>query len=667
MGIKVFGLLFFILNLMVNLEKGYTFDAKGNATTFYQQFEGQFKSPSALKENFVNPLLGGGNLTTLDKAKSFNALIACPSSSKFLEIIMQPTQTGDINFYVQVDTDLDSRLDRSFTFSGVSGLCVNGFIRCSPGTWNSCMYYTIELNGTSLVEKRVSFTDLNSCFCVNNFCGSNLSWRNKEYVLKTFGGMIVSAYQKANPGFAVSNTNVQDVVISYYGQSTKDCQVTKDGSNMGSEISELVMFYDVPSMLKTRGEEAFRGSSYRSLMEGHLKQTVERRCTVKRIITEKRWDFTQVIVSSQAQNCPGISSVSVCGENCLSFTMPIYISAGGSYSSSFSIDANPEFKSKISSGSMSWCTQTKGPYPCTDDDGWFVFSLNGQDFASGGYGDSEDCGNAPNGGCWHGVSIPVSSMREGTNTINVTIGGAGGGQGVLAGCRVIWGKFLFSQSLKGCYIDQNYIEDNCISLRNDPKCVLKDRVQNGVITVKNKMKTGLTPLTQCIQICEDVFCFNDWTVEDTYECDTDFSLPEMTRPQEILKTINYDGETLRFDDLRKEGENYVKYPSQSINIKLDVGEACPEVCRVRIKESAPEVGNAGPTSRINISVGQGTWRDEYRECKEGRCPVETGEEVVANCACLTAFNEAIAVLQSLRLMGEDIICSSGVQKPLVGY
>ncbi|MEM4959588.1 MAG: hypothetical protein QXX12_06955 [Nanopusillaceae archaeon] len=666
MSFKFFIFLIGILSL-VSLGYSQNFDAKSNATWFYQQYENQFKNPSSLQQNFINPLLGGGTLSTLDKTKNFNATISCPSSSKFLEIIMQPQRTGDINFYVHVDTNLDGKLDRSFVFAGVSGLCVNGFIRCDPGTWNNCVYYTIELNGASLIERRVSLADLNSCFCVNNFCGSNLSWRNKEYVLKTFGGVIVSAYQKANPGFAVSNANVQDVVINYYGQSTKDCQVSQDKSNTGSQVSELVMFYDVPSMLKTRGEEVFRGSSYRSLMVGHLNQTVERRCTFRRVITEKRWDFTQVIVSSEAQNCPGISYVSACGENCLSWTMPIYISAGGTYSSSLSIDVNPEFKSKISSGRMRWCTQTRGPYPCTDDDGWYVFQLNGQTFARGSYKNREKCGNAPAGGCWNGVNVPVSSMVSGINTISVTIGGAGGPKGVLTGCRVIWGEFLFNAPLTGCYIEQNYIEDNCISLRNDPKCVLKDRVQNGVITVKNRMKTGLTPLTQCIQICEDVFCFNDWTIEETYECDINFSLPEMTRAQEILKTIAYDGSVLRFDDIRKEGENYVRYPSQSINIKLDMGEACPEVCRVRIKEREPEVGNAGPISVRNLSIQDGMWREEYRECKQGRCPIKEGEEVIANCACLTAFNEAIAILQSLRLMGEDIICSSGVSKPLPGY
>lgn len=640
------------------------FNAEEKAQSLQSLIESQLGNPESLQRNYIAPMLGNGTLFTLDRSKSFQASITCPSSQKFLEVFMQPKSSGDIDFRAYYDTNFDGSFDGSVVFSGVSGICADGFIRCDAGTWNNCKYYKVKFDGSQLLEEETSFTNLSSCFCVNNFCGNNLVWKNKNYILSTFGGMLVSAFQKYNPRFAVSQTQISDVVISYYGQDINSCTVV---SGQGVNVNNQERYFDNPYQMSIDAQAQFSSSEFSTLFANLWENLEERVCYTRRVINEKKYDLTQVATSSAADNCPGISGASVCGENCLQFQMPIYISAGGVYKSSLNIDINPEFKEKLTKIQLRWCTQTTGPYPCTDDDGWFQIYLNGNLAASGGYGDSEDCGAAPAGGCWHNVNISISNLVEGKNTIEVRIGGAGGGEGVQRGCRVLWLDFLFNAPLKGCYITDNYIEDTCESLRKNQLCTLKDRIVDGVYVVQNGMNTGLQPLLSCQTICENIFCYNDWTIEEHYLCKT--TLPELdfTRQQKNLETIQYGGSILSFSDIRKENGTWIDEGTKQFLISLQKEKGCPEVCKVKVIEDMPDVGEQGPISTKNTALPKVSY--EYRECQNGACPYDPakGEEMVQKCGCLTDFNDALVVLQAIRLAGQDIICTSGVKKTLPGW
>jgi len=668
MGIR--SLMFFIVLLSIFYSKTAVcgdFNPESQAQSIFSLYSSQTEDADALRENFINPLLGKGKLYNLERSRSFTASISCPASSKFLEIIMHPEDTGDVSFYVNWDSNFDGSMDRSSLFSSISGICSNGFIRCDPGTWQNCRYYKVVYDG-SLVEMETQRSRLSACFCINNSCGSNLAVKNKEYVLKTFGGVVVSAFHEYDPHYAVSQTDLSDMVVRYYGQSLAECSFPSDFSE-GVKRPEI--YYDNPYQMKADAQSIQAESSFTDMFTNLINQQTEKVCYTKRVITEVKYDLTDVLASSEAQNCPGINpGPGVCGTNCLKFTMPIYIHYGGSYRSTLTFDLNKEFIEKITDTiSFVWCTQTTGPYPCTDDDGWFVFYVNGIRVASGSYGDSEDCGNAPNGGCWHRVDISTSYFHEGSNSVVVVIGGAGGGEGVQAGCRIINVYFRFNSPLKGCYIDQNYIDDTCEALANNPDCILKDKIVDGVYVLKDRTATGLFPVTECRTICEDTFCYDWWTIERHYICsEPDISMENLgKRPEEIISTLSYDGNQAGFNDIRKENESWVSYPDQKLNFTLKQGEDCEQVCKVKVPIDKTEVGERGPVVHFRT---QGTaYRYDYRECRNNKCPYDPskGEEVVAPCSCISLFPEAAAALQAVRLAGQDITCTTGVKKSLPGY
>ena len=662
-------ILLFLFFLMFLFNKGFSsdFDPKGSAKTLQGIVETQTGNPDALQKNFISPMLGNGTMKTFNQQISFSAGITCPSSKKFLEIIMQPKGTGDVDFRVYYDSNFDGNLDGSYVFSSVSGLCANGFIRCDPGSWNNCRFYKVFFNGRDLFENETSFVNLNSCFCINNYCGNSLSWRNKDYVLTTFGGAVVSAFLEKNPRFAVSKTQVQDVVISYYGQDSSQCKVDK---TQGTQVYDQERYFDNPYELKLAGEREMKTSNFTSLFAAHVENLEERVCTVKRIIKEKRYDLTNIVASASTSSCTGQASVGTCGEKCLQFQVPIFVNWYSYATTIINIDVNPEFKEKVVGGELRWCTDFGAPYPCTDDDGIYSVHLNGNLIAQGAYGDDINgvqAGGCP-GGCPQSVQIPVSSLVIGQNSLSFTLGGAGGKRyGVAVGCKPFKLNFWFNAPLKGCYITDNYIEDTCDALRKNSQCVLKDQIKNGVMTVKNQINTGLTPLLQCQEICGEIFCYDDWTVEEHYLCKTQVSDFDPTRPQKILSTINYGGGVLTFDDVRKEKGIWKEEVGKKIFINLETGEACPLVCKVKIESTASEIGQQGPVSSLNVNPAKTAY--EYRECVNGTCPYDSsrGESVVQNCACLSDFKDALVALQAVRLAGQDLICSTGQEKTLPGF
>jgi len=639
------------------------FDAKSSAESLYSTVNKKTGSPESLMKNFVNPLLGNGTLYNIEGSKSFQATLVCPSSQRFLEILMQPQETGDTNFFVYYDTNFDGNFDGSYAFTGVSGICSNGFIKCDAGTWQNCKYYKVTFDGTHLLGEETSFADLTSCFCINNACGNNLVWKNRDYVLSTFGGVVVSALQSFDPHYAVTKTEVQDVVIRYYGQDTTKCSYSPS-TVAGTTRPEI--YFGNPYQMASDAQSQLETSEFTQLFLNLRENLSEKTCTVRRVIVSKSVSWQDIVTSSASQNCPQSFTPQLCGDACVQLKLPIYIQAGGSYSATLNVNLPASLFQELKKVKVSWCTQTTGPYPCTDDDGWYRYYVNDVLVASGSYGDSEDCGVAPNGGCWHGVEIASSYFHEGSNTIKVVIGGAGGGEGVQAGCRLIYFNLYFN-ILVDCYVEKNYVEDNCVDLRNNPECYLKDRVIDGVYIVRNGENTGLVPITTCQEICGLDYCYNDWTIEEHYLCKNTLPDFDFTRPQEVLSTVRYDSSLLTFNDVRQENGTWVSYPDQQVSLTLEKGEGCLKVCKVKVSEDFTEVGSGGPVSYTSVFPVKATY--DIRECVNGTCPYDPakGEELVKDCACLSEFHDAMVSLQAVRLAGEDITCSSGVKKTLPGW
>ena len=130
-------------------------------------------------------------MQTVNGATSFPATLNAPSSAKFLEVLIQPSGTGDLQkVIVSQDLNTDGSIDNVHTVPAlVSGVCANGFISCNAGSWSNCKYYTwaAAVDGR-VTEAPATINDLGGCYCINSSCGSNLVWVNSALVLKDIGG-----------------------------------------------------------------------------------------------------------------------------------------------------------------------------------------------------------------------------------------------------------------------------------------------------------------------------------------------------------------------------------------------------------------------------------------------------------------------------------------------
>jgi hypothetical protein len=183
-----------------------------------------------------------GSLTTFQSTyadpvdpgpQDFKAQLTETSSDAFLEVLIQPRLAGDIGtLTVRQDTDFDDAMDASYTSPVIaSGVCANGIISCSPGTWYNCRFYRWQANPDSSVylSEVDGIDDLAGCYCVNAGCGGDLVWANAAYILKDLGGGIVGTIQKRNPDVVVTKVSTDSESIRYYGQRASDA-----GINQGS-------------------------------------------------------------------------------------------------------------------------------------------------------------------------------------------------------------------------------------------------------------------------------------------------------------------------------------------------------------------------------------------------------------------------------------------------
>ena len=178
--------------------------------------------------NISAPLTSNAQFKTVNGSKSFNANLTCSDTVKpFLETTY--SGSSDITINVKVDTDLNGTMDKTFAFSGVSGVGTNGVIKCNSNTWNNCKYFLWNLSSNNLTLQESRLIDLGGIYCINSSCGS-LSINQKSNILDTIGGAISLMYQSSNPNYLITKTQNDGNKIVFYGQNYQDCQNFTDAA-----------------------------------------------------------------------------------------------------------------------------------------------------------------------------------------------------------------------------------------------------------------------------------------------------------------------------------------------------------------------------------------------------------------------------------------------------
>jgi hypothetical protein len=300
-NLNLFVSLFFVLGIGLFLGLSFLWaedevsKAKQAGESIGRSIQGGLGSSSAINQKLFQPLLTPALMYPLggNESQGFRAQISCPSAKEFLKVAISPSSTGDLTLYISYDKGFTGSLNTSLMVSGVSAICSNGFMKCNPGTMADCSSYIFYLDGNELKYRMAVVSTgygLSGCFCVNNACGgSNVLITNLNYVLRSAGGMVVSAFlnNPSRSSYVVSDSKIDGMSITFYGQDSSQCQFVDQGS---SNVQNLKSYYQNPGALSSTGNvilgsQMGDSQSMASLVYGssQLSSGDVKTCVIKRV------------------------------------------------------------------------------------------------------------------------------------------------------------------------------------------------------------------------------------------------------------------------------------------------------------------------------------------------------------------------------------------------
>ncbi|MES2301102.1 MAG: hypothetical protein V4521_03360, partial [Pseudomonadota bacterium] len=146
----------------------------------------------------------------------------------------------------------------------------------------------------------------------------------------------------------------------------------------------------------------------------------------------------------------------------------------------------------------------------------------------------------------------------------------------------------------------------------------------------------------------------------SYACTVDSGAvpqPDLSRSAYI---IDHSTETLLADRVKNaDGSHSLTTRNFSLPVSGSVN-ACEPICKTRkaqVNIAAAPDGVTGSRQSDPMS-----WDYFYHACQDnGVCPAGTGEELVQGCGCIDDFPEAVVMMQTVRLGGGDMVCTSAVR------
>ena len=678
-------------------------DAKNAAAGLENTVSASYGSQAGIQQNISNPLTSSNTLmTTLDKSKSFNAQLSCPSSSAFLSVLVQPASTGDLQTVIaSEDLDMDGKPDYSYQLPvPISGVCANGFISCDPGTWNNCQAYKWAVDGGLHVSATAAnLTDLGGCYCINTSCGSDLVWNNMAIVLKDLGGGIAGALQSADPQLSVSNVSTSETVISYYGQKAGGC--TSSGGGTGSASPE--QYYSNPYAMKGDAQnlaqtESSDPNSYYSELEDAQNMSTG---------------------NVQLQQC-AISRILQCSDS-----NPGYTDNVDDGCQSLETNSNCQLRDETVDGVQTWLNfastgltplapacdsvTVQQIAPCSG----FSASIN---WNGGHYIQFVGSGSKIlmqfiADTCWCVVATEVINLPAG-----VTASGSSGWVDAYTDGRCGTTKIVgngntltFSSggtiTLSGTTISGTAYYDSCSSCANwniygaGDELILTDSCGHYIFNIPSNCPLGsqyaCIPRAQSTvlsgasvsgtnYVCPidtsnggDPICYTPSTTETvcpdflekdrTYYCSNnvpfDFSAAQK-RLGNVVSTTADNTTSMYYQDLTQNSSG--NWTPTNVNSGLPGRDSygdCELACKTEKASTDTQAAISGNASQFQSNNTQ-SMCFYYKTCVNGACPVGTGESIVEDCQCIDDFGEAAGLMQTLRYAGSDLICSDGSAGPL---
>ena len=171
-----------------------------------------------------SPISNGSQLQTVDGSQSGNASISCGGEKKNIEYMEIGYSSGasGININISIDKDYDGTKESKYNFSGVTGVCSSGYVKCNALV--GCSYYEWEVKNGNIGSKEIFNSESISCYDVTV---GGVATSQKQRVLQDIGGGI-SSYFTSSEQFIISGATYKNSSLVYYGETYNNC------SNAGS-------------------------------------------------------------------------------------------------------------------------------------------------------------------------------------------------------------------------------------------------------------------------------------------------------------------------------------------------------------------------------------------------------------------------------------------------
>lgn len=613
-------------------------------------------SGSQMSSTMGQPLSSPTSMATVDGSQTFNAQVGCPSSGAYLQVTMLPTASGDLS---QIAIDQDQNFTGNYTAHYLmtgpfAGICNNGVISCDAGTFNNCNYLQWSATATSISLKPVTQDQLGACYCINNYCGNNLALNNSQTVLGNLGNGITQALHAVNPRLSVAESQFPDPTqVVFYGNQA--------GCGTGGSAPENYYTNGTAASMSTDGaaQASDPNSGYYMVLNSQAggndtANTVS--CSVNRV-----FDVNSISKNNVVQVMNRTSGATIdCGAGCLRLQLG---NAGDNYWNGGSCGLFQDSEQlQITNGQY----VTSATLIQTDEDDYLQFQANGTvvwsdpaTWTDPNAMESNSCETRRHATFYPGTDLSTYFQNDGALTLSNHVSVGGGGEG--------WSTVEVHVN-EGCLVKDNYVSDGCAPVESNTACQLKDETDDGVPTIRNYVSTGLTPVPQSKDItspCNYGTITEPYFVKQrTYVCKTgvpttyDFN-DAVQRYNSVHTTLdtttgNYTDRTVTTQD--------GPATFSAANATLPAPQAPPS-CTQTCETSEPQIGgNVGDQDGATQSLNNSglPLMYSYKVCTgDGSvCPTTPGETIVTPCSCRNTFTQAASTMQTIRMSGQDTICTS---------
>lgn len=623
----------------------------------------QLGSAEAIQKNAITPLTSDQKMHTLGRTSTFDADLMCQSASTFADLMIQPLSNGNIRIQsLRQDTNMDGSLD-SYQTPGwtASAVCANGFMHCTdPRNPESCSSYRWVADGNNVVRReQVAMSMLGGCYCINQACGPNIVAKNMETVTGDIATGISGALAEKHPFFALTDISIDGFYAQLHGADGAACNPASPESVLGNpDVGKIASsnYVDNPLALNNDGFSAREKSPLYNLISNSANDLgfETRSCSITRIVEEDRVSLNDIISFDS-----GTGGIYPLGDDRLRIVLG---QVGDNYwdgnCSYFTLNANfyVSRPDRIISAQLKEAHFDDWMQVHIEKDGNYSHIWNGP------YGTwTHPTANVP-GACELSTSWVMDNLNvdfkhalanQGRVRFRVRVEVSGSGEGY------VLGEIRVNSS---CKMKPDRIIDTCEIYRTNNKCTLLSEEVDGVGTIKNGHPTGLYPMPSYV----GSFCGKeqerDWMQKSrTYRCESDYQ----TNFEAGLDRMEYvkSNSTLdRWHDRTQDpitGE--IRTSSGPLTHFKGLGAAeCTPMCKTRRPRPMNDMTISGVTGELHKDPV--TYDIFYHQCTGANsniCPADINDEIIDQCQCLNEFSTVTAVMQSLRLAGQDMICTNG--------